>query len=78
MNKVMRSLYFKLNEENPKHQAIIRFFDKVKSMGCNKVDVLYYMVRMEDAASHIVTAVNTIEAIDKKCEEIHAMNEKQD
>lgn len=62
MNKVMKSLYFKLNEENPKHQAIIRFFDKVKSMGCNKVDVLYYMVRMEDAANNVV----------------HAMNEKQD
>lgn len=62
MNKVMKSLYFKLNEENPKHQAIIRFFDKVKSKGFNKVDVLYYMVRMEDAASNVV----------------HSMNEKQD
>ena len=62
MNKIMKSLYFKLNEENPKHRAIIRFFDKVKSMGCNKVDVLYYMVRMEDAANNVV----------------HVMNEKQD
>ncbi len=51
MNKIMKSLYFKLNEENPKHQAIIRFFDKVKDRGMNKIDVLYYLVRMEEAAS---------------------------
>ena len=51
MNKVMKSLYFKLNEENPKHRAIIRFFDKVKNRGQNKIDVLYYLVKMEEAAS---------------------------
>ena len=62
MHKIMKSLYFKLNEENPKHQAIIRFFDKVKDRGQNKIDVLYYLVKMQDAADNV----------------IHVMNEKQD
>ena len=58
MNKIMKSLYFKLNEENPKHHAIIRFFDKVKDRGLNKIDVLYYMVKMEDAANNVVHGMN--------------------
>lgn len=54
MNKIMKSLYFKLNEENPKHQAIIRFFDKVKRYNMNKIDILYYMVLWEEAAGKAV------------------------
>lgn len=40
---MLKSLYFKLNPENEKHQYIIDFFDKSQ---IPKVDLLYYMVRM--------------------------------
>ena len=41
---MIKGLYFKLEENNEKHKVIIDFFDKVKSDGNNKIDVLYDMI----------------------------------
>ena len=41
---MIKGLYFKLEENNEKHKVIINFFDKVKSDGNNKIDVLYNMI----------------------------------
>ena len=41
---MIKGLYFKLEENNEKHKVIIDFFDKVKSDGHNKIDVLYNMI----------------------------------
>lgn len=41
---MIKGLYFKLEEHNKKHRVIIDFFDKVKSDGNNKIDVLYNMI----------------------------------
>ena len=41
---MIKGLYFKLEENNKKHKVIIDFFDKVKSDGYNKIDVLYNMI----------------------------------
>lgn len=41
---MIKGLYFKLEENNEKHRVIIDFFDKVKSDGHNKIDVLYDMI----------------------------------
>lgn len=41
---MIKGLYFKLEENNEKHKVIINFFDKVKSDGNNKIDVLYDMI----------------------------------
>lgn len=43
-NGMIKGLYFKLEENNEKHRVIINFFDKVKSDGNNKIDVLYDMI----------------------------------
>ena len=41
---MIKGLYFKLEENNEKHKVIIDFFDKVKSDGNNKIDVLYDLI----------------------------------
>lgn len=40
---MLKSLYFKLDDQNEKHKKIIDFFDQV-SKDQKKIDVLYYMV----------------------------------
>ena len=50
-----RNLFFKLNDENEKHNLILSFFDNMKRKGINKVDVLYYLCRMNIAAQTVVT-----------------------
>ena len=40
---MLKSLYFKLDDQNEKHKKIIEFFDQV-SKDQKKIDVLYYMV----------------------------------
>lgn len=40
---MLRSLYFKLDDQNEKHKKIIDFFEQV-SKDQKKIDVLYYMV----------------------------------
>ena len=42
---MLKSLYFKLDDQNKKHKEIIDFFDQV-SKDQKKIDVLYYMVRL--------------------------------
>ena len=49
-----RNLFFKLNDENEKHNFILSFFDNMKRKGINKVDVLYYLCRMDLAAQSVV------------------------
>ena len=44
---MIKGLYFKLEENNEKHKVIIDFFDKVKSDGHNKIDVLYDMIQAD-------------------------------
>ena len=43
---MLKSLYFKLNDENTKHKEIIDFFNAVKENGENKIDVLSALVRL--------------------------------
>ena len=49
-----RNLFFKLNDDNEKHNLILSFFDNMKRKGINKVDVLYYLCQMNLAAQSIV------------------------
>lgn len=49
-----RNLFFKLNDNNEKHNIILSFFDNMKRKGINKVDVLYYLCRMDLAAQSVV------------------------
>lgn len=43
---MLKSLYFKLNDENEKHKEIIDFFNKVKENGENKIDVLAALIHL--------------------------------
>lgn len=43
---MLKSLYFKLNDENAKHKEIIDFFNKVKENGENKIDVLSALIHL--------------------------------
>lgn len=43
---MLKSLYFKLNDENPKHKIIIDFFNDVKEKGDNKIDMLSVLVNI--------------------------------
>lgn len=48
---MLRSLYFKLNDENPKHKIIIDFFNDVKKKGGNKIDALSVLINVYNAIS---------------------------
>lgn len=48
---MLRSLYFKLNDENPKHKIIIDFFNDIKKNGGNKIDALSVLINTYNARS---------------------------
>lgn len=51
---MIKGLYFKLNPDDKRHSFIIDFFNGMKKQGFNKVDVLYYLCRMDMVASAVV------------------------
>lgn len=48
---MLKSLYFKLNDENAKHKKIIDFFNNVKEKGCNKIDTLSILIDIYNTIS---------------------------
>ena len=48
---MLKSLYFKLNDENQKHKIIIDFFNDVKKKGGNKIDALSVLINVYNAIS---------------------------
>lgn len=52
--KMIKGLYFKLSPERKRDKFILQFFEYVKSQKMNKVDVLYYLCRMNSAAETLV------------------------
>ena len=55
---MIRGLYFKLDIDNKCHRFIRQFFDNMKEKGINKVDCLYYLCRMDEAAKKVVEQHN--------------------
>ena len=43
---MLKSLYFKLDDQNEKHIEIINFFNEVKSRGEKKIDVLSALIHL--------------------------------
>ena len=43
---MLKSLYFKLDDQNEKHIEIIKFFNEAKSKGEKKIDVLSGLIRL--------------------------------
>lgn len=43
---MLKSLYFKLDDQNEKHKEIIDFFNEVKSHGEKKIDVLSALIKI--------------------------------
>ena len=41
---MLKSLYFKLDDQNKKHQKIINFFSRSKEIRGNKIDTLSYII----------------------------------
>ena len=60
---MIKGLYFKLEENNEKHSAIIKFFDAQKAMGNNKVDVLYNLIFLHKRDEYF----NKLDAAAKSC-----------
>lgn len=55
---MLKSLYFKLDDQNKKHKEIIDFFEQV-SKDQKKIDVLYYMVtRMTVKSNNVNIGLN--------------------
>lgn len=51
---MIKGLYFKLSPDKERDRYIIRFFRYLKAQKLNKVDVLYYLCRMNTAAETVV------------------------
>lgn len=43
---MLKSLYFKLNDENPKHKEIIDFFNNEKEYDESKIDLLLTLIHL--------------------------------
>lgn len=50
---MIKGLYFKLNMKNESDKHIYQYFEERKKDGCNKVDVLYGLIRFaEEQGAH--------------------------
>lgn len=49
---MLKSLYFKLNDENEKHKEIIDFFEHEKKQGDKKIDTLIKMIKVYNSFWH--------------------------
>lgn len=55
---MIKGLYFKLSPDKKRDKFILQFFEYVKAQKMNKVDVLYYLCRMNTAAETVVKIKN--------------------
>lgn len=44
---MLRSLYFKLDDQNEKHKKIIEYFQKQAKQGNRKIDVLFRLIQTD-------------------------------
>lgn len=44
---MLKSLYFKLDDQNEKHKKIIEYFQKQTEQGHRKIDVLFRLIQAD-------------------------------